>query len=142
MQFAKYLFKIANLHLITGEKAIPIYIIGAGAGAAGGGWEILAGGFGGRFWREVLAGGFGRGEREYAERGKIIWPRGWAVSDFLLSLWHARHNRAFAQPPNLPHRDCTGTAQGLHRAERWPAHKHNTIFLCQVFLAAYHAMNV
>ena len=50
MQFAKYLFKIANLHLITGEKAIPIYIIGAGAGAAGGGWEILAGGFGGRFW--------------------------------------------------------------------------------------------
>ena len=76
--------------------------MGAGEGAAGGGWEILAG-------------GFGRDEREYAERGKIIWPRGWAVSDFLLSLWHARHNRAFAQPPNLPHRHCTGTAQGLRR---------------------------
>lgn len=53
MQFAKYLFKIANLHLITGEKAIPIYIIGAGEGAAGGGWVVLAvceRGAGGRFW--------------------------------------------------------------------------------------------
>ena len=102
MQFAKYLFKIANLHLITGEKAIPIYIIGAGA--------VRQAGVG-RFWREVLAGGFGRGEREYAERGKIIWPRGWAVSDFLLSLWHARHNRATLNRPTCP----TGTAQGLHR---------------------------
>ena len=128
MQFAKYLFKIANLHLITGEKDIPIYIMGAGERAAGGVWVILAGG--------------AAPTARICTNREIFWPRGWAVSDFLLSLWHARHNRSFAQPPNLPHRHSTGTAQGLHRAERWPAHKHNTIFLCQVFLAAYHAMNV
>ena len=83
--------------------------MGACERAAGGGWVVLA--VCGLFW----AGGW----REYAERGKIIWPRGWAVSDFLLSLWHARHNRATLNRPTCPtgtaqglHRDCTGTAQG------------------------------
>ena len=108
MQFAKYLFKIANLHLITGEKDIPIYIMGAGERATGGGWVVLA------VLGEGLAGGFGRAAASTARictNREIFWPRGWAVSDFLLSLWHARHNRATLNRPTCP----TSTAQGLHR---------------------------
>ena len=104
MQFAKYLFKIANLHLITGEKAIPIYIIARAWGLrAGVGW----------FWR--FAGEGRPRQREYAPIGKFFGREGGRFLTFyyLCGTRGTTELRSTAQlAPQAQHRDCTGTAQG------------------------------